>query len=144
MTTHTNPDALPQATHLGRTALRVTDVDEMTEFYRDVVGLSVLNHSETRSVLGSADTPLLVLEGDETAPERHRSGAGLFHNAFRVPSREALGDALARVQNHWQLAGASDHGVSEALYLTDPAGNGIEIYRDYPREQWPCSDDGTI
>lgn len=144
MTSHTNPDGLPQATHIGRTALRVTDLEGMTEFYRDVVGLSVLDQSDTNSVLGGADTPLLVLEGDETALERHRSGAGLFHNAFRVPSRAALGDALTRVRDHWRLGGASDHGVSEALYLTDPEGNGIEIYRDYPREQWPRSDDGTV
>jgi len=144
MTSHTTPDRLPQATHIGRTALRVADLEEMTEFYRDVVGLSVLDHSETSSVLGSGDTPLLVLEGDETALDRHRSGAGLFHNAFRVPSRAALGDALARVRDRWRLGGASDHGVSEALYLADPEGNGIEIYRDYPREQWPRGDDGTI
>jgi catechol 2,3-dioxygenase len=144
MTTQTNPDVLPQETRIGRTALRVNDLNEMTGFYRDVVGLSVLHTSDTTSVLGVADTPLLVLEGAEDALERHSSGAGLFHNAFRVPSREALGDALARIRDHWQLGGASDHDVSEALYLTDPEGNGIEIYRDFPREEWSFAADGSV
>lgn len=144
MTTQTHPDSLPQETHIGRTALRVNDLEEMSGFYRDVVGLSVLRQSDTSSSLGVADTPLLVLEEDEDALERHSSGAGLFHNAFRVPSREALGDALARIRGHWQLGGASDHGVSEALYLTDPEGNGIEIYRDFPREEWPFAADGSV
>lgn len=129
---------------MGRTALCVNDLDEMSVFYRDIVGLSVLGRSDTRSILGVEDTPLLVLEGDEQALGRHSSGAGLFHNAFRVPSREALGDALARILDNWQLGGASDHGVSEALYLTDPEGNGIEIYRDFPREEWPSAADGSL
>jgi len=137
-------DSLPQETRIGRTALRVGDLEEMTRFYRDVVGLSVLRTSATTSVLGVDDTPLLVLEGAEDALERHRSGAGLYHNAFRVPSRAALGDALGRIREQWQLGGASDHWVSEALYLTDPEGNGIEIYRDYPRDEWPISDDGSV
>ncbi|MBV0925991.1 VOC family protein [Halomicroarcula limicola] len=139
-----NSNELPQNARIGRTALRVNDLSELTEFYRDIVGLSVLRQSDARTVLGAAGTPLLVLEGAEDALERHQSSTGLFHNAFRVPSREALGDALARIREHWQLGGASDHGVSEALYLTDPEGNGIEIYRDYPREGWPRSEDGRI
>jgi catechol 2,3-dioxygenase len=142
--TPTNSDTLPQGTRIGRTALRVGDLEEMTGFYRDVVGLSVLRTADTTSVLGVDDTPLLVLEGTEDTLQRHRSAAGLYHNAFRVPSRAALGDALARIRDQWQLGGASDHWVSEALYLTDPEGNGIEIYRDYPREDWPITDDGRV
>ncbi|WP_096390733.1 VOC family protein [Halopenitus persicus] len=137
-------DGVPPETHIGRTALTVSDLTGMVDFYRDVVGLSVLSDSDSTAVLGVEGTPLLVLEHDPDALTRHRSSAGLFHNAFRVPSREALGDALTRVQERWQLGGASDHGVSEALYLSDPEGNGIEIYRDYPREEWPRSDDGTV
>jgi catechol 2,3-dioxygenase len=72
------------------------------------------------------------------------SQAGLFHTAFRVPSRAALGAALDRVRDRWALDGASDHRVSEALYLTDPEGNGVEIYRDRPRERWPRTDDGGV
>jgi catechol 2,3-dioxygenase len=104
----------------------------------------VLRTADTTSVLGVDDTPLLVLEGTEDTLQRHRSAAGLYHNAFRVPSRAALGDALARIRDQWQLGGASDHWVSEALYLTDPEGNSIEIYRDYPREDWPIADDGRV
>jgi len=147
MTTQSTPansDTLPQGTRVGRTALRVGDLEEMTGFYRDVVGLSVLRTADTTSVLGVDNTPLLVLEGTEDTLQRHRSAAGLYHNAFRVPSRAALGDALARIRDQWQLGGASDHWVSEALYLTDPEGNGIEIYRDYPREDWPIADDGRV
>lgn len=144
MTTQTYPAGLPQEAHIGKTALRVTHLEQITDFYRDVVGLEVLDQSDTNSVLGVGDTPLLILEGDETAPNRHSSGAGLFHNAFRVPTREALGDALIRIRDRWELDGASDHGVSEALYLSDPEGNGVEIYRDFPREEWSFSADGSV
>ncbi|WP_075936300.1 VOC family protein [Halosegnis longus] len=141
---HTDTEPLPPATHLGRTALLVSDLTGMVEFYRDVVGLTVRSHTSTTAVLGVEGTPLLILEADPEAPSRPPAGAGLFHTAFRVPSRGALGDALARIQTHWELSGASDHGVSEALYLTDPEGNGVELYRDYPREDWPRTGDGRV
>ncbi|WP_128904202.1 VOC family protein [Halorubrum amylolyticum] len=137
-------DRLPAGTRIGRVALRVADIDEMTAFYRDVVGLAVLDRGDDRATLGVEGTPLLVLERDPDRPERGRTDAGLFHAAFRVPSRAALGEALARVRNRWRLDGASDHLVSEALYLDDPEGNGVEIYRDRPREEWPVDDDGTV
>ena len=133
---------LPDATRLGRTALRVADRPSVTEFYRQVVGLDVLTRDGERATLGVDGTPLLVLDGDEDAPPRGRTEAGLYHNAFRVPSRGALGDALGRVRDRWRLGGASDHGTSEALYLSDPEGNGVEIYRDLPRGRWPFADDG--
>ena len=135
---------LPAGTKLGRTALRVTNLTKMTEFYESVVGLMVLNRVEATSTLGVEGTPLLVLEEDEEAPIRPPAGTGLYHNAFRVPSRGALGDVLIRVRDHWHLDGATDHHVSEALYLTDPEDNGIEIYRDFSREGWPRTDDGTV
>ncbi len=144
MTAQPDPDVLPQGTRMGRTALRVNDLEEMTGFYRDVVGLSLLRHTDTGSVLGVGDTPLLVLEADSDAPERRRSSVGLFHNAFRVPSRAALGDALGRIREQWRLDGASDHGVSQALYLSDPEDNGVEVYRDFPREEWSFAADGTV
>jgi len=145
MTDHSEDlDPLPAETRVGRTALRVADLDATTDFYRNVVGLEVQRRSDGVAVLGTADAPLLVLEGDADAPERPASSAGLFHTAFRVPSRAALGDALARVRERWELTGASDHDVSEALYLRDPEGNGVEIYRDFSREAWPRDDDGTV
>ena len=136
-------DRLPAETRIGRVALRVADLDETTAFYRDVVGLAVLDRDGDAAVLGVDGVPLLLLERDSAAPERAPTDAGLFHAAFRVPSRAALGEALGRVRERWRLDGASDHLVSEALYLDDPEGNGVEIYRDRPREEWPVDDDGT-
>ncbi|GAA0649265.1 VOC family protein [Salarchaeum japonicum] len=125
---------------VGRVALAVTDLDAVTAFYRDVVGLAVLDRTTDAATLGAGDTPLLELRADEGLPERPRSAAGLYHVAFRFPSRGALADALDRVRDDWRLGGASDHGVSEALYLADPEGNGVELYRDRPRETWPVAD----
>jgi catechol 2,3-dioxygenase len=135
---------LPAETRIGRAALRVADLDETAAFYRDVVGLAVLDRDAERATLGVDGTPLLVLERDADRPARGRTDAGLFHTAFRVPSRAALGEALGRVRERWRLDGASDHLVSEALYLDDPEGNGVEIYRDRPREEWPTDGDGTV
>jgi len=130
---------LPAETRVGRSALRVADLGEVTAFYRDVVGLDVLDRATETATLGAGGTALLVLEEEDAEP---RAGPGLYHNAFRVPSRAALGDALGRVRDRWELDGASDHRVSEALYFTDPEGNGVEVYRDFPRESWPETDDG--
>ncbi|MXR52073.1 VOC family protein [Halovenus sp. WSH3] len=135
---------LPPGTEIGRTALRVADRTAVVEFYREVVGLDPLRESDSRTVLGVDGEPLLVLtEGEDSSP-RASDTTGLFHNAVRVPTRAALGAALRRVRERWRLDGASDHGVSEALYLTDPEGNGVEIYRDRPREEWPRTDDGGV
>ncbi|WP_256403068.1 VOC family protein [Halorubrum salinum] len=129
---------------IGRVALRVADLDETTAFYRDVIGLAVLDRDSDETVLGIGETPLLGLRRDPDGPDRSATDAGLFHAAFRVPTRAALGEALARVRDRWRLDGASDHGVSEALYLADPEGNGVEIYRDRPREAWPTAADGSV
>lgn len=144
MTDAHSDDRLPAGTRIGRAALRVADLDETTAFYRDVVGLAVLDRDGDEAVLGVDAEPLLVLRRDPDRPERGRTEAGLFHTAFRVPSRAALGEALGRVRERWRLDGASDHLVSEALYLDDPEGNGVEIYRDRPREEWPTDGDGTV
>ena len=97
-----------------------------------------------RTSLGVDGRPLIELHADPTAPERGRTEAGLFHTAIRVPSRDALADALHRIHGDWRLDGASDHHVSEALYLTDPEGNGVEIYRDRERAAWPTDDGGRV
>jgi len=150
------PGSLPPSSGIGRVALSVGDLDETVAFYRDVVGLQVRSRDEDRdegaggagsastATLGTADRALLELRADSDAAERPESAAGLFHAAFRVPSRAALGDVLERVRERWRLTGASDHLVSEALYLRDPDGNGIEIYCDRPRAEWPTTDDGRV
>ncbi|SMO53624.1 VOC family protein [Halorubrum cibi] len=127
---------LPADTRIGRVALRVGDLDATTAFYQDVIELAVLDRNGTTATLGAGGTPLLELIADPDAPDRGRANAGLFHTAFRVPSRAALGDVLTRIRERWELDGASDHDVSEALYLADPEGNGVEVYRDRPRESW--------
>jgi catechol 2,3-dioxygenase len=140
----TQTPRLPDAARIGRTALTVTDLDAAVAFYRDVVGLAVLTETQGRATLGVDGRPLLVLRRDDDAAPRTADRAGLFHNAFRFPSRAALGAALERVRDRSALSGASDHHVSEALYLDDPEGNGVELYADRPRAEWPRGADGTI
>jgi catechol 2,3-dioxygenase len=132
--------SMPADAHLGRIALRVGSIDRLRPFYADVLGLTVDRDGD--SAVLAADSPLVVLDEESDAPERPRDAAGLFHLALRVPSREALGDVLARVDDSpFSLSGASDHLVSEALYLRDPEGNGVEVYRDRPRAEWTFTGD---
>ncbi|WP_135303227.1 VOC family protein [Haloarcula amylovorans] len=137
-------ETLSAETTVGRVGLTVTDAASVASFYETTVGLSRHETTEQRIVLGDGETPLLELYEDASAPARPRSAAGLFHTAFRVPSRSALGDALARFERAGQLDGASDHLVSEALYCSDPEGNGVEVYCDRPRSEWSESADGGV
>ncbi|MFB6149950.1 MAG: VOC family protein [Halobacteriales archaeon] len=135
---------LPSATHIGRTALRVASLDAVIPFYRDIVGFDI-NRNGSRARLLANDDPLVVLEETPDGTDRPADAAGLFHFAVRVPSRAALGDALERIRSQdGPLTGASDHLVSEALYLRDPEGNGVEIYYDTPRDTWTWADDETV
>jgi len=129
--------------HVGRVALRVADLDGTAAFYTDVIGLDLLECDDDRAVLG-VDHPLFHLVAAPDLPPRRPESTGLFHAAFRVPSRGALGDALGRIEERWRLDGASDHRVSEALYLRDPEDNGIEVYCDRPRAEWPTDGDGRV
>lgn len=124
-------------------ALRIADLDAAIDFYATVVGLRLLDRTRGTAVLG-AGAPILELHAEPDAPDRHPEATGLYHAAFRVPSRAALGDALTRIRGNWRLDGASDHGVSEALYCTDPEGNGVEIYRDRPQNEWPIGANGRV
>lgn len=132
---------LPASTHVGRIALTVRDLDKLTTFYRDVIGLEVIESSGAQVALGIGEAEIVRLIGDPTA-ERQPLRAGLFHLAILIPTRQQLAESLVRLlaAKH-VLGGASDHGVSEALYLSDPEGNGIELYRDRPREEWPRNGD---
>lgn len=125
---------------VGAVRLRVADVERQAAFYEQVVGLRVLHRSEELVTLG-VETPLIELLPDPSAPPRGRGTTGLFHLAILLPSRPELARALRRIaEARWPLSGASDHLVSEALYLSDAEGNGIEIYRDRPREDWTWRD----
>lgn len=141
-----NPQTkLPESTHIGRVTLRVANLDRIVEWYEVVIGLTIHYQGDERAVLGTGTEPLLAVVAAPNVPPREQNETGLFHVAFRVPSRTALADTLERVHQQWQLDGMSDHLVSEALYLTDPEGNGVEVYCDRPREAWPNSDsNGTV
>jgi catechol 2,3-dioxygenase len=135
---------IPATARIGRAALTVADLAETVGFYRDVVGLAVQSRSDRAATLGAGGAPLLELVRDADAPPRARGQTGLFHNAVRVPDRAALAAALERIRDRGALDGASDHHVSEALYCTDPEGNGVEVYTDRSRAEWPRADDGTV
>jgi catechol 2,3-dioxygenase len=143
-------ETLPEGTRVGRVALDVADVDRVAAFYADVVGLQRLDGGAARGpgsgdavALGVGDEALLVVRPAPDDGNRPRDAAGLFHVAVRVPSRAALAGALARLRDAGRLGGASDHLVSEALYASDPEGNGVEVYRDRPRAAWERSADGS-
>ncbi len=135
------PISIHGDTQLGLVALTVADLNRSREFYRDVLGFKVLKESEGQAILGAAETPLLVLHylpGAGPAPTNRTGLTGLYHFAILVPTRLDLGRSLLHlVESGYPLGGASDHLVSEALYLSDPDNNGIEIYRDRPRNEWP-------
>lgn len=125
-------------TSIGKVRLRVADIDALAAFYERVVGLRAVERENGLARLGPEDgEPLVELLSAPDAERRPRFSTGLFHLAILVPDRAELARSLARVTGAgWRLTGASDHLVSEALYLQDPEGNGIEIYRDRPRDQW--------
>jgi catechol 2,3-dioxygenase len=141
---------LPAAAGVGRVALRVADLEAATAFYADVLGFERLDAASAvpptdgeRAIVGVDGEALLVLDGAPDAPARGPAEAGLFHVAIRLPDRAGLGAAAARLLKRNLLDGASDHGVSEALYLRDPEGNGIELYVDRPQADWPTAEDGV-
>jgi catechol 2,3-dioxygenase len=129
--------SIAPGTTIGAVRLTIADLDEVGSFYRDAIGLTEIRAPGDALVLG-AGSPLIELVGEPGATPRLPGTSGLFHLAILVPSRIELARALRRVADAgWRFSGASDHLVSEALYLDDPEGNGIELYRDRPREQWP-------
>lgn len=129
---------------MGRVVLTVNDLDRLSDFYQRAVGLHLLERADGVATLGAGGQVLLELREDRSARRRSPREAGLFHTAFLLPSRSDLARWTRHaVENRLRLDGASDHAVSEALYLTDPEGNGIEIYADRPRERW-LHEDGMI
>jgi catechol 2,3-dioxygenase len=123
--------------HIGKVALTVNDLGKVADYYQDVVGLHLLARDGESARLGSGGETLLELREDKAARRASAREAGLFHTAFLLPSRADLGAWLrGAVERQIRLQGAADHLVSEAVYLADPEGNGIEIYRDRPRDEW--------
>lgn len=126
--------------HIGRVALAVADTDRSVGFYTDVIGLALVERRNGLAHMGAGGHILLELHGQPGARPVRRA-TGLYHFALLLPSRRDLGNALRHlVQVRGPISGFADHAVSEAIYLTDPDGHGIEIYRDRPREDWVYPD----
>ena len=132
---------------IGHVHLKVADIDRSLAFYRDVLGFDEQQRYGEQAAFVSAGgyhhhIGLNTWESQGGSPPPPGT-TGLFHVAIRYPSRAALANALKRlIENDVPVTGASDHGVSEAIYLNDPDGNGIELYRDRPEEEWPRPPDG--
>ena len=141
--------SLPPETRVGHVHLKVADLDRAIAFYSDVLGFEVQQRFGTQAAFLSAGgyhhhigLNTWESKGGSPPPPGH---TGLYHTAFLVPDRASLGAAVARVQAAGiALDGAADHGVSEAVYLSDPDGNGVELYRDRPEADWPRDPQGNL
>ena len=138
----TKDDVISAGTSMGAVTLKVADLDAMTAFYRDGIGLSVLSQDGDRVTLGSGETgsgeTSVVLEHSPLLKHAPESAAGLFHTALLFETQPELARALYSIATKYPGAftGSSDHLVSEALYFDDPEGNGVELYWDRPRDTW--------
>jgi catechol 2,3-dioxygenase len=129
---------LPDSTHVGSVTLQVANLERSVMFYRDVLGFQEVRSAADRVELGVDNRPLVVLRPGANGPLRVRR-LGLYHFAILLPDRAALGRVLTQLVVSGIQPAASDHLVSEALYLSDPDGLGIEIYRDRPRPEWSAT-----
>jgi len=134
--------SLPPKTTVGVVALTVSDLDWSLSYYQNNLGLTLQRRENKTAWLGAGPSdislrPFLILTGEPGARHPGRT-TGLYHFAILTPSRRALAQSLRQLaETHTPVSGFADHGVSEAIYLSDPDGNGIEIYRDRPRSEWP-------
>ena len=142
-----NPSVVPTAAsrtplHIGAIGLIVRDMDKLAGFYRGLLGLSELERSARHVRLGTpGGVPLIEIEHRPDAKPDDQRAAGLYHTAFLMPTRLDHARWILHIaQNRVPITGASDHGVSEAFYLDDPEGNGIEVYNDRPPERWQRQD----
>ncbi len=125
---------------LGMVTMRVRQLDPVADFYRDAIGLTVMERTATGAQLGSGGVRLLVLEVHPKAGNESQNAAGLFHTAFLMPTRKDLARWLVHAaMNRVPLSGFADHRVSESVYLDDPEGNGIEVYADRDPSLWQWS-----
>lgn len=128
--------------HIGAVGLKVRDLDRVARFYKDALGLSALTAGANMVELGTAGVPLVRLEQERSAKPDDPREAGLYHTAFLMPTRPDLARWILHVaRSKVPLTGASDHAVSEAFYLDDPEGNGVEVYSDRPAESWQWTGD---
>jgi catechol 2,3-dioxygenase len=141
------PRAIDPRVDIGHVHLKVADIERALDFYGGVLGFELMQRFGDQAAFVSAGgyhhhIGLNTWESKGGSPPPPGT-TGLYHVAIRYPDRKTLADAVRRVlEAGIRLDGASDHGVSEAVYLRDPDGNGIELYRDRPREEWPRPEDG--
>lgn len=137
---------LPAETYPSQVVLKVKNLEKMVAFYTEIVGLMLVKSEAQTAFLSAQGTPekiILVLK-QLPEPQKEMNTAGLYHIAFLLPTRKDLGNTLLwLLQNNIEI-GAGEHGYSEALYFSDPEGNGIEIYRDRPMEDWDIRENGEI
>lgn len=140
---------IPAGARIGHIHLKVADLERSLRFYRDLLGFEVQQFYGDAAAFISAGgyhhhIGLNTWYSKNGGPAP-RNTAGLFHTAILYPTRKDLGVALKRlVDAQYPLTGAADHGVSEAIYLDDPDGNGVELYWDRPREEWPLDEKGGL
>lgn len=143
------PYTIPDQTQIGHVHLKVADLERALQFYRDLLGFTVTTLYGDQAAFISAGgyhhhigLNTWYSKGMPPAPVR---SAGLFHTAIVYPTRRDLAVALKRlIDAQYPITGASDHGVSEAIYLNDPDQNGVELYWDRPKEDWPKKPDGSL
>lgn len=139
----------PSGTDIGHVHLKVSNLQRSLSFYRDLLGfeLTMMYGDQAAFVSAGGYHHHIGLNtwNSQGAPPALRRGVGLYHLAIRYPERKDLAAIYQRLRvAQYPLTGASDHGVSEALYLNDPDNNGVELYWDRPKDQWPRSEDGSI
>ncbi|HMQ68196.1 MAG TPA: VOC family protein [Ignavibacteria bacterium] len=130
---------IPENTKIQSTDLRVRDLNASVYFYSDLIGFKIIDKNDTEAILSSSgELPYLIrLTEDRSAPVRMKGSTGLYHMAFLFPDRKELARVFMRLfKNNIKFQGFSDHLVSEAVYLSDPDGNGVELYADKPKNQW--------
>ncbi len=134
---HANPGKLDAETELGIVHLNIADLGRSLDFYQRVIGLEALEEGKDTALLGAGELAILALT-EMPGAKKYLRRSGLYHFAILTPSRQALGRSLQNlIDSGSEIQGGADHLVSEAIYLADPDGNGIEIYRDRPRTEWP-------
>jgi catechol 2,3-dioxygenase len=144
-----NPEPIDPRVRIGHVHLKVADLERSLSFYCSILGFEVQERWGKQAAFISAGgyhhhIGLNTWESAGGSPPP-RGTTGLYHQAILYPDRRSLGQALKRLLDAgWPITGASDHGVSEAIYLNDPDGNGIEIYRDRPPEDWPRTATGDL
>lgn len=140
---------VPSQTRIGHVHLKVADLNRALKFYQELLGFEITMWYGNQAVFLSAGGYHhhigLNTWYSKDSPPAAKNGVGLFHTAILYPSRKDLAIIYDRLRRaNYPLTGASDHGVSEALYLDDPDGNGVELYWDKPREAWPKNSDGSL